>query len=122
MVETLAREDCWGEIAFAEGEPAGHVTFNDSLRSRWGGAAGLAHVWWLFVRPPWWGSGLAARLLSDAVAEMRARGFERARLFTPREQRRARRFYEREGWAPTGVEEGPEHALGLNMVEYAREL
>ena len=35
---------------------------------------------------------------------MHARGFTRARLWTPAGQRRARAFYAREGWRATGVE------------------
>jgi hypothetical protein len=43
------------------------------------------------------------------------------RLFTPTEQARARRFYERQGWALT---DGPyvEEDLGLSVVEYRRAL
>ena len=47
----------------------------------------------------------------------RERGFSQMRLFTPVAQARARRFYEREGWAPAGDEF---HAPGpdLVIVEY----
>jgi GNAT superfamily N-acetyltransferase len=81
----------------------------------------LAHLSQLFVLPEWWGSGVATELLDAAVAEARSRGFDRIRLFTPRDHTRARRFYEREGWAPTGKQQfGPD--LGLQIVEYARSL
>ena len=40
------------------------------------------------------------------------------RFFTPREQARARAFYEREGFVATGWE-GLEEPLGLVLVEYA---
>lgn len=60
-----------------------------------------------------------ATLLGAAVAEARTRGFRRLSLWTPRDHARARAFYEREGWAPTGREaDGGE--LGLAAVEYAR--
>jgi hypothetical protein len=42
------------------------------------------------------------------------------RLFTPRDQARARAFYEREGFEHTGWE-AFEEAIGLVLVEYARE-
>jgi hypothetical protein len=42
------------------------------------------------------------------------------RLFTPRDQARARAFYEREGFEHTGWE-ALEEAIGLVLVEYARE-
>jgi GNAT superfamily N-acetyltransferase len=60
-------------------------------------------------------------LLGAAVSEGRERGFERMRLFTPRDHARARRFYEREGWRPTGVESEDGH-LRLAIVEYAIDL
>ena len=53
-----------------------------------------------------WGSGVAAAaaLLGEAVAAAVAEGYGRMRLFTPRDQARARAFYEREGFAYTGWE------------------
>lgn len=106
----------WGRVAYDGDDLAGHVLFVAA-----DGHPGLAHIAGLFVTPPWWGSGLAARLLAAAVAEMRAQGYEQARLFTPLLQARARRFYEREGWV---VQPGvlPEPGLGLDLVEYRRTL
>jgi ribosomal protein S18 acetylase RimI-like enzyme len=82
---------------------------------------GLAHLWMLFVRAPWWGSGLASRLHAAACDAAQARGFTAMRLFTPAEQARARRFYEREGWT---LADGPhvDRELGLSIVEYRRPL
>jgi GNAT superfamily N-acetyltransferase len=66
---------------------------------------------------------VAAELLAAAVAEARQRGFQRMRLLTPRDHARARRFYEREGWRPTGVElDRGSTLLGLAIVEYAIDL
>lgn len=84
---------------------------------------GLAHLWQLFVRRDWWGRGLAAHLHELMVDELRARGYERARLFTPAAQARARAFYERQGWRlsadpPAG---GSADSLGLELVEYRLE-
>ena len=75
----------------------------------------------LFVRSPWWGSGLAARLNADACAAAAGRGFAAMRLFTPAQQPRARRFYEREGWT---LSPPPQHdaQLGLEIVEYRKTL
>ena len=42
------------------------------------------------------------------------------RLFTPADQARARRFYEREGWRVTGA---PHHDdIGFAVVEYRLDL
>ena len=82
---------------------------------------GLMHFWMLFVRPPWWGSGLASRLHAAACAEAKARGFAALRLFTPAAQARARGFYEREGWTVTGAPFAHD-TMGIDMVEYRRPL
>ena len=81
---------------------------------------GLGHLGHLFVVPAQWGLGTAPRLLHNAIDSARERGYTAMRLFTPEGQRRARRFYEREGFAATA---GPrEVGLGIPVFEYRREL
>jgi ribosomal protein S18 acetylase RimI-like enzyme len=104
-----------------DGAPAGHVGFLPAeLAGHSGAEPGLAHLWQLFVRPPSWGTGLATDLLARAVAEARRRRFAVMRLFTPAGQARARRFYEREGFAL--VDERVDGRLRLEIVEYRRAL
>jgi len=105
----------WAQIAEDRGLVAGHAAFFPQP-----GVPGSAHLWQLFLRPPWWGTGLAAELLRGAVEAAVALGLRRMRFYTPRDQARARAFYEREGFAPTGWE-GYEEPIGLVLVEYARE-
>jgi ribosomal protein S18 acetylase RimI-like enzyme len=81
---------------------------------------GLAHLWQLFVQPEWWGRGVAPLLHDAALAEMRLRGYERARLFTPSSHARARRFYERREWLRVG--EQWNDGLALVLTEYLIEL
>jgi GNAT superfamily N-acetyltransferase len=121
--ERLGLEDAWCRIALDGAEPAGHVAF---LAAREQTDArplipGLAHLWMLFIREPWWGSGLAPHLLSLAVAEAAGQGYAAMRLFTPAGQARARAFYEREGFASDGVRRW-EPMLAFDLVEYRREL
>ena len=100
----LPLPDAWCRIAEAGGEPAGHVAIL-AARERTGERtpiAGVAHLWMLFVREPWWGSGLAAQLHALAVAEAAAQGYGAMQLDTPARQARARAFYEREGWRVDG--------------------
>jgi GNAT superfamily N-acetyltransferase len=73
----------------------------------------------LFVREPWWGTGLATRLLDAAVQDARAQGLVELRLHTPTEHARARAFYEREGWRREG-DVFYEPMLGLALVTYRR--
>ena len=125
--ERLRDPEAWVTLARAEGEPVGHVGFIPARERRVGDAPpadpstsppvpGLAHLWQLFVLPPWWGSGVAGTLHEAAVDEMRAQGYERARLFTPSQHTRARRFYERRGWARG--EQRLDLNLGLELAEY----
>ena len=73
----------------------------------------------LFVRPAWWGTGLAAGLHDAFLAEAAARGYRTARLHTPAGHARARRFYERRGWQVSGP---PETWIDLPVIAYRRAL
>jgi GNAT superfamily N-acetyltransferase len=121
--EGLARPSTWALLALSGGEPAGHVAVTQAREREEPGPdiPGLAHLWMLFVRPPWWGSGLAARLDALAVAHAAERGYRAIRLHTPAGNRRARAFYERRGWTTDGVAM-PEPLLGIDLVQYRRDL
>jgi GNAT superfamily N-acetyltransferase len=110
----MAERGSWCEIAEHGGEPVGQV---GTVPAR--GAPRAAHVWMLFVREGWWGTGLATRLLDRAVQRAAADGHEELRLQTPSEHARARAFYEREGWRREG-EALYEPMLGLVLVSYRR--
>jgi GNAT superfamily N-acetyltransferase len=115
MRARLESSSTWAMIAEQDGLIAGHAGFFPQP-----GVQGSAHLWALFIRPPWWGTGLARELLDRAIEGAIAQGYERMRFYTPRDHTRARRFYEREGFGATGWE-GLEEPLGLVLVEYARE-
>lgn len=129
--EVLSRVDTWAMLAHdADGELIGHVSFTPAHGdpfSQPGGkwrnqppVPGKAHLWQLFVHPAHWGRRIAARLHDAATTEMAARGYERARLFTPGANQRSRTFYERRGWVYEAA--GPDPDLGLPLVEYSLEL
>jgi hypothetical protein len=59
--------------------------------------------------------------MRSAVTEAHRRSCARLRLWTPRGAARSRRFYEREGWTPTGNERD-ESPIRLPIVEYERAL
>jgi GNAT superfamily N-acetyltransferase len=124
--ELLADAASWALLALAGDTPVGHVMFTPARRRRPGEPPGdwrartlipgVAHLSQLFVLPDWWGRGVAPLLHDAATGEMRARGFRFARLFTPSLHARARRFYERRGWAAVGEEFNDE--LDLDLTEY----
>jgi len=118
MRQGLAGADAWCELAEVDGALAGHVAIRAAATATFSSPEpGLAHFWQLFVAPAWHGSGLATTLHADAVRAATERGYTAMRLFAAAEQRRARRFYEREGWTA----DGPPFDLpgfGLPVVEY----
>jgi GNAT superfamily N-acetyltransferase len=114
VIETLRSRHTWALLADLSGEPAAHVAlFPDWL------PGGAVYLWQLFVRPAWWGSGIAGDLHEAFLDEARNRGYRDARLHTPAGHARARRFYARRGWR---VSAPPEPWLGLPVIEYRRRL
>jgi GNAT superfamily N-acetyltransferase len=107
----MAQGDAWALLARDGDEPAGHVGLLADPQPA------TAYLWQLFLRPAYWGSGLADRLHRAFLSEARARGYDRARLRTPVGQARARRFYEGRGWITDGIGAVDEN-LGLELLVY----
>jgi GNAT superfamily N-acetyltransferase len=122
--ERLRQSTTWCAMAVQpDGEHAGHVAIThaaDRARPHVRLPA-RAHLWMLFVRPPWWGTGLATRLHRLGLEEAARQGYETIRLYTPHGAARARAFYEREGWE-IAAPAFSEPLLGLDLVEYRRAL
>jgi ribosomal protein S18 acetylase RimI-like enzyme len=77
------------------------------------------HLRGMAVRPDSQGRAVAHQLLTAALAELRVLGCSRVTLDTTEPLRRAVRFYEKNGFRPTGrVSE----FFGMSLFEYAREL
>jgi GNAT superfamily N-acetyltransferase len=123
IFERLGLPGYWCRLAEVDGEAVGYVVLRQSLTDGEPREPipGLGHIWHLFVRPAWWGRGVATSLLESAMAEARRREYTAARLWTPRENARARGFYEREGWRASGAESFSD-SLDLDLVEYRRTL
>ena len=122
LAAKLNSRTVWCMLAEQDSRVAGYVAFLPAAESRRPiDNPRLAHFWMLFVRSPWWGSGLARYLHRAACKTASDRGFTEMRLFTPAEQSRARRFYEREQWR---VDDEPhlDEELGVPIVEYRRTL
>jgi GNAT superfamily N-acetyltransferase len=122
MMQRFTKDGSWCVVAFTdEGEAAGHATARPELAEDGRPRPDMARLTHLFVRRRFWGSGVADLLHERIVAGMRERGFGSACLWTPVDQARARAFYERNGWRPTGALD-PENDLQLELLEYLREL
>jgi GNAT superfamily N-acetyltransferase len=123
IAEWLAKPGVWCLLATAGGVPAGQTTLSpaytdDEPREE---IPGLCHLRHLFLTSEWHGSGLAAHLLEAAMDHGREAGYERARLWTPRDNARARAFYRREGWRESGVELA-NSKFGMSLIQLVREL
>ena len=122
MMQRFTKDGSWCVVAFTdEDEAAGHATARPELDEHGRPLPDLARLTHLFVRRRFWGTGVADQLHERIVAGMCERGFASACLWTPVGQARARAFYERNGWRPTGALD-PENDLRLELLEYVLEL
>ena len=77
----------------------------------------------LYVAPDHWGTGEGWELHARAIAELTHAGFRDATLWVLESNARARRFYERQGWAWDGVQkEEVVRGAPLTEVRYRRSL
>jgi GNAT superfamily N-acetyltransferase len=72
-------------------------------RERARGHTGRGEVWAFYLHPDVWGTGTAGALLEHVETRLLAEGFDTAVLWVLDDNPRARRFYERSGWAASGV-------------------
>lgn len=88
----------------------------------------LAEIYAFYTHPDTWGSGAAA-LLMEAACSSLARKWTSVALWTFRDADRARRFYEKVGFQPTGREKAEkltdwasDEGVERQAVEYTRPL
>lgn len=92
-------------------------------RDRGRGYTGRGEINAFYADPRVWGVGVAAPLIDHTELRLRAEGFEAAVLWVLRDNPRARRFYERHGWEPSGIEGTFEFAgHAVTEVEYRKQL
>jgi len=84
---------------------------------------GTCELYAIYVRPERISSGVGHALMAELTGRARAAGFEEMLLWVLKDNARARRFYERAGFAPDGTEE-PFEADGelVPEVRYVRRL
>ncbi|HUI03973.1 MAG TPA: GNAT family N-acetyltransferase [Acidimicrobiales bacterium] len=86
----------------ADGEVVGFSAISPS-RDEDADPTAVGEIQTVYVDPTAWGTGTGSRLVARTLDELRAAGFRRATLWTLDTNERARRFYERRGWALDGV-------------------
>jgi GNAT superfamily N-acetyltransferase len=102
--EEALSEDAWRRmtrtaaifVATASGTGVGVVA---GLPRESAGERGLGAMW---VAPSWRGRGVAAALADAVIAWARSEGCARIGLWVSADSPRARRFYQRQGFRPTG--------------------
>ena len=95
-------------------EDEGVVGFASCGESR--DAAGEGELYAIYVLSAAWGSGAGRELIAAALAALQEGGFDTAGLWVLEDNPRARRFYEREGWIPSGERRDVEF-LGIPITE-----
>ncbi|MGW6784224.1 GNAT family N-acetyltransferase [Streptomyces sp. NPDC054987] len=117
-------------VAVGERGPVGWVCFGPA-RGEVPGAARAGEVYALYVALDLIGTGIGRGLLAEAHAAMRGQGFATSALWVLRDNRRARRFYTRAGYAADGatqddvyedIHEGVHRDVTLTELRYLREL
>ena len=83
-------------VAELDGEVVG---FADVGRFRDEPTAVAGELWAMYVRPDQWGTGAGAALMSTVMHHLAAEEFSVAYLWVLEGNARARRFYEKHGWA-----------------------
>lgn len=88
-----------------------------------GASATQGEVYALYVAPDEMATGVGRALMAELTSRAEARGLSELLLWVVEENHRARRFYEKAGFAPDGLEESYEVAgVRVPEVRYAREL
>ena len=101
----------------AAGQPPAVPTLTEA-----GLAGQVGEVYALYVAPDWWSTGTGRSLMSCAVAALTEAGYGRAVLWVLEANARARRFYEKAGWAPDGASNTLDGLGGVVEVRYTRPL
>ena len=122
-------------VATPDDEQAGVVGYasfgpeTDMLSTPWphplstdGEDGRVAELYALYVRPAWWSTGTGRTLMQRVLARSAGAGFSSITLWVLRDNRRARRFYERAGFAPDGATNVLTSLAGVLELRYHRDL
>lgn len=76
------------------------------------------HVARLYVSPDSWGQGIGRALYEAAIEHLRENAFAQATLWVLERNERARSWYERLGWRPTGERKSVYAPDGIDDLRY----
>jgi GNAT superfamily N-acetyltransferase len=82
----------------------------------------VAELYALYVRPAWWSTGTGRALMDRVLARSAAAGYSAVTLWVLRDNERARRFYERAGFAPDGATNVLTSLAGVLELRYHQAL
>jgi L-amino acid N-acyltransferase YncA len=99
--EALGSDTAGAVVAEAEGRIVGFASFGPSRDAD--AAEGVGEVPAIYVDAEVLGTGVGRSLLAEATTRLREAGFRRATLWVLEANARARRFYEKSGWAWDGT-------------------
>lgn len=83
---------------------------------------GVGEIYAVYVLPECQGRGVGRALLECLITALQALGFQSAILWTLRDRRPTRRFYEANGWQLDGAEDILDLRGPVHLVRYARDL
>jgi len=108
--------------AVDDGRIVGHAAFGPYRTEKEVTDPSMGELYSIYVDPQKWGAGAGHRLFAAARQRLTAAGFPGMRLWVLEENRRARRFYERQGMRPDGEREvwiPRGHTVELPELRYA---
>jgi len=86
-----------------------------------GRAAEVGELYALYVTPAWWSAGAGRALMGSVLAALEAERYRRVVLWVLADNSRARRFYDRAGFAPDGGTNILTGLGGVLEVRYSRD-
>ncbi len=87
-----------------------------------GSAGEIAELYALYVHPAWWSTGTGRALMDHVLVKVSAAGYTCITLWVLEANARARRFYQRAGFAPDGACHVLDDLGGVTEVRYRRTL
>jgi GNAT superfamily N-acetyltransferase len=82
----------------------------------------IAELYALYVHPAWWSTGTGRALMDQVLAKVRVAGYAGITLWVLEANARARRFYQRAGFAPDGARHPLADLGDVTEVRYRRAL